>query len=58
MVSSTDVGVVSPVHTGHFNCSTKTAWGIRDNGYPLYTPDKKTFDGFKDGDIYKLGPRY
>ena len=51
IVCSMDVGVVAPSHASHFNCSTKTAWGIRDNGLAHYTPNTKQFEGFKTGGI-------
>jgi len=51
--SSTDVGVVSPSHTSHFNYSTKTAWGLRESGFAYYT-QVKACDGFKNGDILKF----
>lgn len=51
VVSTTDVGVVVPSHTNHFNLS-KTAWGLKENGIVLYTPNTKQCDGFKDGDIF------
>jgi hypothetical protein len=50
VVASTDVGVISPIHSSHFNLSTPTAWGIRENGWSYYEKHNSGMN-FKDGDI-------
>jgi len=59
VVGSNDVGVAAPSHpndagNSHFNRQTKTAWGLRENGYAHYTPNTKVFDGYKSGDIIQF----
>ena len=50
VVASCDIGVVSPAHTSHFNRSTQTAWGLRENGY-CHWGQQQVNTRTKNGDI-------
>eukprot|EP00475_Leptophrys_vorax_P026939 TRINITY_DN3834_c0_g1_i1.p1 TRINITY_DN3834_c0_g1~~TRINITY_DN3834_c0_g1_i1.p1 ORF type:complete len:419 (-),score=89.43 TRINITY_DN3834_c0_g1_i1:1466-2692(-) len=53
VVPSTDVGVVSPQHSSHFNRSTRTAWGLREHGAAYYS-NVSTQGKFADGSILEF----